>query len=69
MWKADDMPAGPRLEALYDAEERYTERPGERPVLNVRRKELTHIRRQGFAVNEGRSERPLRRPAAACRRR
>jgi hypothetical protein len=28
------MPAGPQLDALY-AEERYTERPGERPILNA----------------------------------
>jgi DNA-binding IclR family transcriptional regulator len=35
----------------------YAERPGERPILNALREDLTHIRRQGFAVNEGRSER------------
>jgi DNA-binding IclR family transcriptional regulator len=57
-----------QLDALY-AEERYTERPGERPDMKTLRKDLAHIRRQGFAVNEGRSERgvvavgrPVRRP-------
>jgi DNA-binding IclR family transcriptional regulator len=45
-----------QLEALF-AEQRYTDRPGERPNLNALRKDLAHIRRQGFAVNEGRSER------------
>jgi DNA-binding IclR family transcriptional regulator len=56
------------LDALY-AEERYTERPDERPGMTALRKDLAHIRRQGFAVNEGRSERgvvavgrPVRRP-------
>jgi DNA-binding IclR family transcriptional regulator len=56
------------LEALY-AEERYTDRPGERPDMLALGKDLAHIRRQGFAVNEGRSERgvvaigcPVRRP-------
>ncbi len=57
-----------QLEALY-AEERYVERPGERPDLATLLADLTHVRRQGFAVNEGRSERgvvaigrPVRRP-------
>jgi len=45
-----------QLGALY-AEERFAERPGERPDLADLRDDLAHIRRQGFAVNEGRSER------------
>jgi DNA-binding IclR family transcriptional regulator len=56
------------LDALY-AQERYTERPSERPDLAGLRKDLLQIRRQGFVVNEGRSERgvvaigrPVRRP-------
>jgi DNA-binding IclR family transcriptional regulator len=44
------------LERVYAAE-RYADRPGERPDLTVLRRELTRIRKQGFAVNRGRSER------------
>lgn len=57
-----------QLDALY-AEERFTARPGDRPDLAELRRDLAQIRRQGFAVNEGRSERgvvaigrPVRRP-------
>jgi DNA-binding IclR family transcriptional regulator len=39
------------------AEERYAERPGERPDLAKLRKELARVRRAGFALNQGRSER------------
>ncbi len=56
------------VDALYDPE-RYRNRPGERPAMAQLRKDLAHIRRQGFAVNDGRSERgvvavgrPVRRP-------
>ena len=45
-----------QLDAVY-APERYADRPGERPDLVGLRKELTRIRRNGFALNEGRSER------------
>jgi DNA-binding IclR family transcriptional regulator len=44
------------LATLY-ARNRFTERPGQRPNLTALRKDLAQIRRQGFAVNEGRSER------------
>lgn len=57
-----------QLEALY-AEERYAWRLEERTDLTELRTDLAHIRHQGFAVNEGRSERgvvaigrPVRRP-------
>lgn len=60
--------SGQELDTLYAAE-RYTGRPGERPAMRRLLKDLAHIRRQGFAVNEGRSERgvvavgrPVRRP-------
>jgi DNA-binding IclR family transcriptional regulator len=39
------------------AEERYAERPDERPDLSRLRAELTRVRRAGFALNQGRSER------------
>ena len=62
-----------QLEAVY-APERYTERPGERPDVVRLRKELTRIRTNGFALNEGRSERgvvavgvPVRDAAAVAR--
>lgn len=45
-----------QVEELY-AEERYADRPGERPDPAKLRRELATIRRNGFAVNEGRSER------------
>jgi DNA-binding IclR family transcriptional regulator len=64
--------ASDELEALY-AEHRYVERPGERPDLPALRRQLTRIRRNGFAVNEGLSERgvvavgvPVRDPAGAA---
>ena len=42
--------------ALY-AQERFAERPDERPDLRALRRELTRIRRNGFVLNQGRSER------------
>ena len=45
-----------QLETVY-APERYAERPELRPDLTRLRRELASIRAQGFAVNEGRSER------------
>jgi DNA-binding IclR family transcriptional regulator len=57
-----------QLQAMY-APERYAERPGDRPDMARLRRDLSQIRRQGFAVNEGLSERgvvavgcPVRRP-------
>lgn len=47
-----------QLAEVY-AEERYRERPGERPDLAALRAELTRIRRTGFALNRERSERGL----------
>jgi DNA-binding IclR family transcriptional regulator len=41
------------------AEERYRDRPGERPDLAALRPELNRVRRGGFAVNTDRSERGL----------
>lgn len=56
------------LAELY-ARERFADRPGEGPDLAVLRRELAQIRRQGFVVNDERSERgvvaigcPVRRP-------
>ncbi|MEV5372851.1 IclR family transcriptional regulator [Streptomyces albogriseolus] len=46
------------LDEVY-AEERYRERPAERPDLGRLRKELRRLRRNGFAVNQERSERGL----------
>lgn len=53
---------------LYAAE-RYSDRPEERPDLAALARDLARIRHQGFAINEGRSERgvvavgaPVRRP-------
>ncbi|MFG3289109.1 IclR family transcriptional regulator [Streptomyces sp. NPDC048179] len=46
------------LEEVY-APERYRDRPGERPDLSRLRSELRRIRRNGFAVNQERSERGL----------
>lgn len=45
-----------QLAALY-AEERYVERPGERPDLARLRRDLARVRKQGFSLNDGRSER------------
>ena len=45
-----------QLAAVY-APERYADRPAERPDLTELRKDLARIRRNGFALNEGRSER------------
>ena len=44
------------LDALY-AETRYADRPTERPRMRALRRDLAQVRRQGFALNEGRSER------------
>lgn len=44
------------VDALY-APERYAERPDERPDPGKLRAELARVRRAGFAVNNGRSER------------
>ncbi len=45
-----------QVESLY-AEARYAERPGERPDLSRLHRDLEKIRTNGFALNEGRSER------------
>jgi len=59
------------LEAVY-AEARYVDRAGERPDLTRLKRELATIRRNGFAVNQHRSERgvvavgvPVRDPEGA----
>lgn len=39
------------------AEERYADRPGERPDLTALRRTLARVRRDGFAINDGLSER------------
>ncbi|MEU8178767.1 IclR family transcriptional regulator [Microbispora hainanensis] len=44
------------LEAVYPPE-RYADRPTERPDLTRLRAELARVRRKGFALNQGRSER------------
>jgi len=44
------------LESVYP-EERYAGRPEDRPDLARLRAELARVRRQGFVVNQGRSER------------
>lgn len=44
------------LEAVYPAE-RYAGRPEDRPDLDQLRAELARVRRNGFVVNQGRSER------------
>ena len=49
---------GAELDQVYAAE-RYRDRPAERPDLASLRTELARVRRQGFAVNAGRSERGL----------
>lgn len=62
-----DLPPD-QLEALYSPE-RYADRPDDRPDVPALQRELARIHKQGFAVNEGRSERgvvavgvPIRRP-------
>jgi DNA-binding IclR family transcriptional regulator len=45
-----------QIESLY-AEQRYADRPGERPDLGKLHRELDKVRKNGFALNEGRSER------------
>lgn len=44
-----------QLAALYTAD-RYDHRPADRPDLDALRAELARVRRNGFAVNQGRSE-------------
>jgi DNA-binding IclR family transcriptional regulator len=44
------------LDALYTAD-RYDRRPEDRPDLDVLRADLARVRRNGFALNQGRSER------------
>jgi DNA-binding IclR family transcriptional regulator len=51
---ADLSPA--EVDALYDPE-RYADRPGDRPDLRALRADLERVRRNGFALNQGRSER------------
>ncbi len=46
------------LDEVYAAE-RHRDRPGERPDLAKLRGELARLRRNGFAVNQERSERGL----------
>ncbi|MCP9990428.1 IclR family transcriptional regulator [Streptomyces albogriseolus] len=46
------------LDEVY-AVERYRDRPGERPDLDKLRAQLARLRRNGFAVNQERSERGL----------
>lgn len=45
-----------QLDALYAAD-RFAERPDERPDLDKLRADLAKIRKNGFALNDGRSER------------
>lgn len=45
-----------QVESIY-ASERYVDRPGERPDLGRLHRDLEKIRTNGFALNEGRSER------------
>lgn len=56
-----------QLADLY-AEARYADRPGERPDPDKLRHELAAVRRNGFAVNEGRSERGVVAVGRAVRR-
>ncbi|MGK5170840.1 IclR family transcriptional regulator [Geodermatophilus sp. CPCC 205761] len=49
-----DLPDA-QLEAFY-AEEKWVDRPGERPDLAALRKELRVVRERGFAINAGRTE-------------
>ena len=50
-----ELPAE-ELERLY-APERYDEHPEDRPDVDQLRSDLARVRRNGFAVNQGRSER------------
>lgn len=52
------------IEALY-AQERYVDRQDERPDLTRLHRDLERVRRNGFALNEGRSERGV--VAVGCR--
>lgn len=52
------------LKALY-AEERFADRPDERPDLGRLRRALERVRSNGFALNEGQSERGI--VAVGCR--
>jgi len=45
-----------QIESLYAAE-RYAEHPAERPDMVALRRDLSRVRRSGFALNQGRSER------------
>jgi DNA-binding IclR family transcriptional regulator len=45
-----------QLDALYSAD-RYAERPDDRPDLDQLRADLAKVRNNGFAANDGRSER------------
>jgi len=54
------------LDAVY-APERYVDRPTERPDLDELRAELAKIRRNGFALNRGRSERGVTAVGVAVR--
>ncbi|WP_106398805.1 IclR family transcriptional regulator [Actinocorallia populi] len=47
---------GAELEGVYPAE-RYADRPADRPDLVRLRAELARVRRNGFVLNQGRSER------------
>lgn len=47
---------GDELDAVYPAE-RYADHPADRPDLTRLRAELSRVRRNGFALNQGRSER------------
>ena len=49
-----DLPDA-QLAALY-AEDKWADRPGQRPDLAALRKELRTVRERGFAVNAGRTE-------------
>ncbi|MGY1636760.1 IclR family transcriptional regulator [Geodermatophilus sp. SYSU D00742] len=44
-----------QLDAFY-AEEKWADRPGERPDLAALRRELRTVRERGFAINAGRTE-------------
>lgn len=52
------------IQTLY-APDRYADRPEERPDLSRLHRDLERIRRNGFALNEGRSERGV--VAVGCR--
>ncbi|TFV85816.1 IclR family transcriptional regulator [Blastococcus sp. CT_GayMR16] len=44
-----------QIEAYY-AEDKWADRPGERPDLDALRRELRTVRERGFAINAGRTE-------------